>query len=77
MKLLLDQNVSAGAADILREHDFDAVHAREVDLARTVDSAIVDWCREKSRIVVTLDGDFHAILALSGAQRSFRDSHPD
>ena len=68
MKLLLDQNVSAGAADILRERGFDVVHAREVDLSCAVDSVILVWCREKSRIAVTLDGDFHAILALSGAR---------
>lgn len=68
MKLLLDQNVSAGAADILRERGFDVVHTREVGLSRTMDPAILDWCGEKRRIAVTLDSDFHAILALSGAQ---------
>lgn len=68
MKLLLDQNVSAGAADTLRDRGFDVVHTREVDLAKALDSVILDWCRESNRIVVTHDGDFHALLALSGAR---------
>jgi len=67
MKLLLDQDVSAGAAEILRAAGTDAVHAREVALSRTEDVDILAWCREKGRVLVSLDGDFHALLALSGA----------
>lgn len=68
MKLLLDQNVSAGAAEILRERGFDALHAREVALATADDPKILEWCRSAGRSVVTLDSDFHAHLALSGAR---------
>ncbi|MDP9191854.1 MAG: DUF5615 family PIN-like protein [Acidobacteriota bacterium] len=35
MKLLLDQNCSAGAAEILRSSGLDVVHTREVGLATT------------------------------------------
>jgi predicted nuclease of predicted toxin-antitoxin system len=68
MKLLLDQNVSAGAADVLRGAGVDVVHAREVALSTAGDPDILEWCRTSGRFLVTLDGDFHALLALSGAR---------
>ena len=45
----------------------DVVHAREVGLATAADSEILAWCREEGRVIVTLDADFHAVLALSAA----------
>jgi len=68
MKLLLDQGTSAGAAEILRAQGLDTLHAREVGLSRAEDAEILEWCRREGRIVITLDADFHALLALSGAR---------
>ncbi|MEO8379701.1 MAG: DUF5615 family PIN-like protein [Acidobacteriota bacterium] len=68
MKLLLDQNLSADAAVILRSSGVDAIHAREVGLETAEDDRILEWCRMEERIVVTLDADFHALLALAGAR---------
>jgi predicted nuclease of predicted toxin-antitoxin system len=68
MKLLLDQNLSADAAMILRSGGLDAVHAREVGLATAADDVILEWCRVEERIIITLDADFHALLALAGAR---------
>lgn len=68
MKLLLDQNCSAGAAEILRSSGMDVVHTREVGLATADDRDILQWCRIEDRIVVTLDADFHAHLALTAAR---------
>ena len=67
MKLLLDQDVSAAAAEILRANGMDVFHARDVALSTADDSDILTWCRENGRILVSLDADFHALLALSGA----------
>jgi len=67
MKLLLDQNVSAAAAEILRADGLDVLHTREVGLSTADDRDILIWCREEARTLVTLDADFHALLALSGA----------
>jgi predicted nuclease of predicted toxin-antitoxin system len=67
MKLLLDQNLSAAAAEILRATGVDVFHTREVGLARADDPDILVWCREQERILITLDADCHALLALSGA----------
>ncbi len=68
MKLLLDQNLSASAAEVLRSGGMDVVHAREVGLAATDDREILEWCRTNGRIIVTHDADFHALLALTSAR---------
>jgi predicted nuclease of predicted toxin-antitoxin system len=68
MKLLLDQNLSADAAVILRCNGMDANHAREVGLETAQDEVILDWCRTETRTVITLDADFHALLARAGAR---------
>jgi predicted nuclease of predicted toxin-antitoxin system len=69
MKLLFDQNLSEYAAEILRSAGVDVLHASEVGLATAADSDILDWCRREQRTLFTHDGDFHALLALSGADR--------
>ncbi len=66
-KLLLDQNLSAAAAEILRADGLDVLHTREVGLATADDRDILIWCREQARTLITLDADCHALLALSGA----------
>jgi predicted nuclease of predicted toxin-antitoxin system len=67
MKFLLDQNLSAAAAELLRLSGTDVFHTREVGLATAEDVDILQWCREQGRILITLDADCHALLALSGA----------
>ncbi|HEX9459420.1 MAG TPA: DUF5615 family PIN-like protein [Thermoanaerobaculia bacterium] len=66
-RLLLDQNLSAAAAEILRADGLDVLHTSEVGLATADDRDILIWCREQVRILITLDADCHALLALSGA----------
>lgn len=62
MKILLDQGVPRRSAQLLRDTGLDAVHASEVGLSAVDDEAILVWCREQGRVVVTLDADFHARL---------------
>lgn len=69
MKLLLDQGVPRSAAALLRADGLDAVHTGEVGMATAEDAAILDRGRAEDRLIVTLDADFHHILALSGATR--------
>jgi predicted nuclease of predicted toxin-antitoxin system len=49
MKLLLDQNLSADAAVILRSRGMDAIHAGEIGLETAKDDAILKWCRTEER----------------------------
>ena len=66
MKFLLDQDVPRRAAVLLREAGVDATHASEVGLSSAADAEIVAWCRVHGVVVVTLDADLHALVALSG-----------
>ena len=69
MRLLLDQGLPRSSAQLLQALGLDAIHAGECGLARTCDAAILEFARKEDRVVVTLDADFHAMLALSGASR--------
>jgi predicted nuclease of predicted toxin-antitoxin system len=67
MKLLLDQGLPRTTVFPLRAAGIDAAHVGERALATAPDSLILDIARQEQLIVVTLDADFHALLALSGA----------
>jgi predicted nuclease of predicted toxin-antitoxin system len=67
MRLLLDQGTPRSTARHLAAHGIDTVHAADIGLSTDTDSQILDHARTDHRVVVTLDADFHALLALSGA----------
>lgn len=67
MKLLLDQGLPRSTSRLLREAGIDAVHVSEIDYSTSEDAVILERGREDDRTVVTLDADFHALLALSDA----------
>lgn len=67
MKLLLDQGLPRSAATLLSEAGINTVHVAEVGLSAADDTDILQRAREDERMVVTLDADFHALLALSAA----------
>lgn len=68
-RLLLDQGVPRDAATILRGLGWDVIHVGEVGLGAAEDSGIVARADSDNRVCVTLDADFHALLAVSGASR--------
>ena len=67
MKLLLDQGLPRSTAELLRQSGLDAVHTGECGLSVESDDAILAEGRAQGRTVVTLDSDFHTILALEEA----------
>jgi predicted nuclease of predicted toxin-antitoxin system len=67
MKLLLDQGLPRSAAILLREGGIDTLHVGEIGLAATTDNEILQRGRQEGRVVVTLDADFHSLLAFSKA----------
>jgi predicted nuclease of predicted toxin-antitoxin system len=67
MKLLLDQGLPRTAAPLLRAQAIDTVHVGEMGMATAEDAAILQRAREDGRVVVTLDADFHTLLALNAA----------
>ena len=67
LRLLLDQGVPRDAAALLRTAGFICEHVGELEMSRAEDVEILGLARQRQAIVVTLDADFHAILAVSGA----------
>jgi predicted nuclease of predicted toxin-antitoxin system len=67
MRLLLDQGLPKSAAEILRRAGMDAIHTSEVGKATASEDEIIVQARSEDRIVVTLDADFHALMAVSNA----------
>lgn len=67
MKLLLDQGLPSSAATLLREVGIDTIHVAEIGLSAAEDTEILQNSRDGERVVVTLDADFHALLALTEA----------
>jgi predicted nuclease of predicted toxin-antitoxin system len=65
--LVLDQGVPRDAAGRLRDIGYECVHVGEVGMSTAADEEILALAVGKNAVVVTLDADFHAILAVSGA----------
>ena len=67
MKLLLDQGLPRSAAALLRGEGIDTIHVGDIGMATALDADILALGRQEQRVIVTLDADFHALLAFSGA----------
>ena len=65
--LLLDQGLPRSTTDYLRKAGIDAIHVGELGLATERDETLLEYARKREQIVVTLDADFHKLLARSGA----------
>src|SRR5689334_9310552 len=65
--LVLDQGVPRDAAGRLRDLGYECIHVGEVGMSAAGDYEILEFALLKNAAVVTLDADFHAILAVSGA----------
>ncbi len=65
-RLLLDQGLPRSAATLLRQSGWDVVHVSEIGMSRASDADILQRARAESRACVTLDADFHSLLATSG-----------
>ena len=65
-RLLLDQGLPRSAAMLLTEAGWDVVHVAEIGMSRSADREILRRARVEARVCVTLDADFHALLATGG-----------
>jgi predicted nuclease of predicted toxin-antitoxin system len=66
MRFVLLQGIPRDAAVRLRDQGHDFVHVGKAGMQNAADDDILAWSA-KEAVVVTLDADFHAILAVSGA----------
>lgn len=55
------------AARLLRDVGIDTIYVGEIGLSAAEDAEIIQRAREEGRVVVTLDADFHTLLALDEA----------
>lgn len=65
--LVLDQGVPRDAAGRLRDLGYECAHVGEVGMSTAADEEILALARGTNDVVVTLDADFHTILAVFGA----------
>jgi predicted nuclease of predicted toxin-antitoxin system len=67
IRLLLDQGLPRSTVDFLLGAGWDVVHACQCGLATASDEQILQYAWADGRVICTLDADFHALLAVSGA----------
>jgi predicted nuclease of predicted toxin-antitoxin system len=67
VRFLLDQGVPRSVVTALRGLGVDATHATDVGMATALDHELMKHARSEQQVVVTLDADFHALLALANA----------
>jgi predicted nuclease of predicted toxin-antitoxin system len=65
-RLLLDQGLPRSTATLLTQAGWDVIHVADIGMSRCDDLDILLRARAETRICVTLDADFHALLATSG-----------
>ena len=59
---------TSGCATLLLCRDgWNAVHTGDIRLSQASDRTVIDYARKENRIIITLDADFHAILAVENA----------
>ena len=67
MRLLLDQGLPRSAVSELAGRGIQAEHVGDLGLAAASNAAILAEAHSRAAVVVTLDADFHMLLATTGA----------
>jgi len=68
IRLLLDQGLPRTTASHLKGQGWDVLHVGDIGLSKAKDLELIDYAKENGRIIVTLDSDFHAYLAVNNAE---------
>jgi len=66
VKLLLDQGMPADASLLFRNLGYECRHVSELGLQRAEDEDILALARDRGWVVLTLDADFHTLVAVRG-----------
>lgn len=65
-KVLLDQGIPYSTTKYLKDDGWDAAHTVDIDMSRATDREIIHYAQQQKRVCITLDSDFHTILAVNG-----------
>ena len=65
-RLLLDQGLPRSTVALLAQAGWDVAHVSDIGMSGANDIDILQQARAEQRVCVTLDADFHALLATSG-----------
>jgi predicted nuclease of predicted toxin-antitoxin system len=68
-RLLLDQCLPRDAAEELRTAGVNCMHAGELGMSDAEDAEILELARFQNAVIVTLDADFHTMLAVGDASK--------
>ena len=66
---LLDQGLPSSTVSALAMRGIAAEHVGQLGLATATDQEIIDNAVARSAVIVTLDADFHSLLAVAQATR--------
>jgi predicted nuclease of predicted toxin-antitoxin system len=69
MKLLLDQGLPRSTVKHLAAVGIPVEHIGDLGMSAATDDAILQVARQRQAVLVTLDADFHRLLAASRARR--------
>jgi len=65
--ILLDQGLPRSTVSLLQNQGWEVSHTGDIGLSRSSDEEILEYAIKESLTIITLDSDFHTILALSNA----------
>ena len=68
MRVLLDQGLPYSTVQYLKSAGWDVLHAADAGMERASDREIIEFARQNNRYCITLDADFHSIIAVDNAQ---------
>ena len=64
-KILLDQGIPYSTTHLMKQAGWEVTHVSDIQMDRATDKAILVYARANDYICVTLDADFHTLLAIN------------